>query len=415
MKRTLFFLLIGSAMSLSLASAQQAPLKGYTTVIPLHAPPANASTSALRALIAVPTPLPMWTYSITASADLGGGVYSGSIIGHSPYLRGKAVTTIPAQIIPLVITITDTNGTIVYDPTAPDACVSGHTVDDIITGSPVFTNNTSWTMNGVNVGTTQYEDANVRAEFWSLVSGSNYHLLLSETTLASQSLSFGTGGADGPGTNYPTSDFGLCDPIGVININDLDNAVQALITGPLAGTVNVGTFPIFLTKNVVSALSGTSIFTDCCVLGYHSAFTVGPNIQVYSPFAIDTAGAFGPGYTSAFSHEVGEAIHDPTTNNPTPVWGNIGQDVGNCTATPPGQNNFEVGDPLSPGFGTPTNEWIVPASNGLTYDLQELAFFNWFYGGTSLGTGGFFSNNGTFGGDAILCSAGGGSNGLNNP
>jgi hypothetical protein len=343
----------------------------------------------------------MWTYSVNASADLGGGTYTGTIIGHSPYLRGKAVTTIPAQIIPLVITITDGSGTIVYDPTAPDACVPGHTVVDVITNSPVFTNN-SWTMNGVNVGTTQYEDANVRAEFWSLVSGSNYHLLLSEATLASQSLSFGTGGANGPGTNYPKSEFGTCDPIGVININDLDNAVQALITGPLAGLVNVGTLPIFLTKNVVSAEVGTSIFSECCVLGYHSAFSVGPNLQVYSPFAIDTAAAFGPGFTSAFSHEVGEAIHDPTTNNPTPVWGNIGQTVGTC------QNNFEVGDPLSPGFETVTNEWSLVGANGLTYDLQELAFFNWFYGGASLGAGGIYSNHGSFQGDAILCSLGGG-------
>jgi len=408
MKRTLFFLLIGSAMSVSLASAQQAPLKGYTTVIPLHKPPADTSSAALQSLVVGVTPLPMWTYSITASADLGGGVYTGQIMGHSPYLRGKGVTTLPTQIIPLVITITDTNGTFTYDPTATDTgCVAGHTVVDVITSSPIYTNN-SWTMNGVNVGTTQYEDANVRAEFWSLVNGSNYHLLLSETTLASQALSFGTGGANGPGTNYPTSTFGLCDPIGVININDLDSAVQALITGPLAGTVNVGTFPIFLTKNVVSATSGTSIFSSCCVLGYHSAFSVPPHIQVYSPFAIDTAGAFGPGFTSAFSHEIGEAIHDPSTNNPTPVWGNIGQDVGNCTATPPGQNNFEDGDPLSPGFGTPTNEWSVLGSNSLTYDLQELAFYNWFYGGPSLGAGGGYSNHGTFKGDAILCSAGGG-------
>jgi hypothetical protein len=407
MKRTLFFLLVGSALSVSVASAQT-PLKGYTTVIPLHAPPANASTAALQAIISVPTPLPMWTYSMTASADLGGGTYSGTIIGHSPYLRGKAVTNIPTQIIPLVITITDSNGTFTYDPTAVDTpCIPGHTVVDTIAGSPVFTNNTSWTMNGVNVGTTQYEDANLRAEFWSLVSGSNYHLLLSETTLASQSLSFGTGGANGPGTNYPTSDFGLCDPLGVINIDDLDTAVNNIITGPLAGTINIGTFPIFLTKNVVAATKGTSVFSNCCVLGYHSAFNVGSNIQVYSPFSIDTAQAFGPGFTSALSHEIGEAIHDPNTGNPTPVWGNIGQDVGNC---PGGQNNFEVGDPLSPGFGTPTNEWVVLGSNGLTYDLQELAFINWFYGGTSLGAGGGYSNHSTFKGDAKLCSAGGGTN-----
>ena len=46
-------------------------------------------------------------------------------------------------------------------------------------------------------------------------------------------------------------------------------------------------------------------------------------------------------------------------------------------------------------------------ANGLTYRLQELAFFSWFFGGPSLGTGGKYSSNGTFGGYANLCPPGG--------
>jgi hypothetical protein len=153
----------------------------------------------------------------------------------------------------------------------------------------------------------------------------------------------------------------------------------------------------------VSATSGISIFTDCCVLGYHSGFFVGPNLQIYSPFSIDTTGLFGAGYVTTLSHEMAEAVNDPTTNNPTPLWGDLGQVVGTC------QNNLEVGDPLSEGFGTPTNPFVVVGDNGLTYNLQELAYYGWFFGSTSLGVGagGRGSNNNSFGPSAIICPPGG--------
>ena len=65
------------------------------------------------------------------------------------------------------------------------------------------------------------------------------------------------------------------------------------------------------------------------------------------------------------------------------------------------QSNLEVGDPLS---GT-----LIPivTLNGFHYHLQEMAFYSWFYGGTSLGAGGKYSSNGTFNGAAKLCPPGG--------
>jgi len=38
--------------------------------------------------------------------------------------------------------------------------------------------------------------------------------------------------------------------------------------------------------------------------------------------------------------------------------------------------------------------------NGITYDLQELAFYSWFFGAPSTGAGGLFSDNGSFTTDA---------------
>ena len=342
-------------------------------------------------IVSTVTPLPSWDYSITASADRGGGVYSGTILGRSPYLRGKTTTTIPTQIVPLIITITTPTSSVTYDPTAPDACLGGVSALDKLGNSPIFTNN-SWTMNGVNVGNTQYIDAFQRAQFWSLVGGTPYHLMLNKSNLPAQPLSFAMNGVNGGNFTFT----GGCEPLGIVQIDDLDAAVQALITGPLAGMVNAGTFPVFLTKSVVSADGVPALPNHCCILGYHSGLFVGGNLQVYSPLTYDASGAFGDTDISVMAHEMGEAVNDPTGINPTPAWGNIGQTVGFCQA------NFEVGDPLSPGFGTPTNSFVVGG-----YHLQEMAFFNWFFGGPSLGAGGAYSNNGTFLGDAKHCPPGG--------
>jgi hypothetical protein len=174
--------------------------------------------------------------------------------------------------------------------------------------------------------------------------------------------------------------------------------MQNLLKVTLAGTVTPGTFPIFLTHNVVMSEGSVG---NCCILGYHSGYTgTGGNLQIYSPFSLDTSGAFG-GDVTTLSHEMAEAVNDPTTNNGTPVWGNIGQVSGT-------QNNFEVGDPLSPGgIGSPSPITVSGAANGLTYHVQELTFFSWFFGHKSLGAGGKYSSNGTFGGFMKLDPPGG--------
>jgi hypothetical protein len=290
---------------------------------------------------------------------------------------------------------------VTYDPTAPDPCVPGHSGVEMITGSPLFTNN-PWTMNGVDVGNTQYMDAFMRAQFWSLVGGTPYHFILKPEVLPAQSLTFSGASSSGTGQNFDAQSIasGGCGSVGVVTMQELDSAVQALINGPLAASVNAGTLPIFLTKSVVTGNNTTDLFSNqCCALGYHSSFAAGANLQIYSPFSLDTSGVFGNMDVSTLSHELGEAINDPTGNNPTPSWGNVGQSA--C------QDNLEVGDPLSPGFNTPTKEFTVVGANGLTYHLQELAFANWFFDAPSLGAGGKSSNNGSFSGGAKPCPPGG--------
>jgi hypothetical protein len=160
--------------------------------------------------------------------------------------------------------------------------------------------------------------------------------------------------------------------------------------------LNASQFPFFLMYNSALSDGAANNVNNCCILGYHNA--LGNPGQTYG-----IAGFEGRNQTvfngvadiASATHEVNEWTNDPSGSNATPAWGNIGQ-VSGC------QSNLEVGDPLS-GSLMPN----VTMPNGFTYHLQELAFYSWFYGGTSLGAGGKFSSNGTFGGAAKLCPPGG--------
>lgn len=156
-------------------------------------------------------------------------------------------------------------------------------------------------------------------------------------------------------------------------------------------------FPIFLTqlgtgpKTFVVIMFYDTVMLDssggCCIGGFHNWFA-NPDFsglpQTYAVANFDVNSAGTKNDISALSHEVGEWLNDPFTNNPVPAWGHIGQQSG-C------QSNLEVGDPLS---GTRIS---VTMSNGVTYHPQELAFTSLFYRRSpSLGVGGLYSSHGTF-------------------
>jgi hypothetical protein len=152
-------------------------------------------------------------------------------------------------------------------------------------------------------------------------------------------------------------------------------------------TVNPGTFPMLMLYNSPMPIGDPTNIGDCCVGGFHSILPVGPiTFQAYSPFDFDVSGLFttASSDTAIASDEVAEFVNDPYIINQTPAWGHTGQ-VAGC------QGNLEVGDPLT------GNEFPrIVGSNGITYHLQELAFFSWFFGNPSLGIHGWDSDNGTF-------------------
>ncbi len=338
--------------------------------------------------------LPVWNYTVTAAQD--GKTYSGSIVGQAT--TSNASTTVPTVIIPVVIRITQNGTTFVFDPTQPDAgCLGGtNTALALEQKSPLF-NSAPFTLNGVNVGTTQWPDANTRGEFFSqLAAGSNYHVLLSTTTGPTLTISINAGRTGSTtaevfsvsgtqcGTGTTTNPHAA---IAVVNINTIDAQLQSYIT---AHGLTTGQFPFFVTYNAVISGGAANNLNNCCILGYHNALTNGQTYGIGEFEGRNGTVFTGVADVAAPSHEVNEWINDPFGNNPTPAWGNTGQVVG-CQA------NLEDGDPLS-GTLMPT-----VTLNGFTYHLQELAFFSWFYGGTSLGAGGKFSSNGTFAAASTLC------------
>jgi len=347
--------------------------KGRSVVRPLKN--ARDLMPVIRAQSAAGTTIPLWNYSVVSPAD--NLTYSGSMVGRSPFFHGYRSTSVQAYLIPVIMTFSD--GT-KLDPTAPDSCLGGMNVADVTAKSPIF-QNAAFTLNGANVGPTQYIDAFQRANFWSKVAaaGNRYHTLLNLTTLPAVNVSVPAldGGAQNLGIFFCTW--------GDVDINWFDAYVQnTLLPSLVAQGVAPNTLPIFLFDSINLCDPYDPNNVPCGILGYHGAYTPSTLLQTYITSDFDTSGLYS-GDVSVLSHEIGEWMDDPVGTNPTPLWGNTGQ-VAGC------QGNLEVGDPL-------TGTILLPqiTMNNFTYSLQELAYFSWFYRlSPSLSAGLAYSDGGTF-------------------
>ena len=388
---------------------------------------ANANPTAALNPILVVQHLPIWQYSATSNiAGDAAGPYAISMVGKSPFTRGLTSTAISVVLIPLVLNFNfgGATGTYTFDPTAADdGCLgAGNTALSLTQASPIFNPIYNFIMNGVLTGSnTTYIDAWNRGQFWSLVSrgGTSYSLVFSVTTAATQTINLTASGSAGShavayhfagqcGSNVTQTN--APGDLGVVDINDLDpTALQNIITSL---GLNPSQFPFFVIYNVAMS-DGPAVvsppLSNCCILGFHESYTgvVSNPGQTYG--IAEFEGRNQTLFTdvadvSVMAHEVGEWVADPSGNNATPRWGNIGQ-VGTCpTSSSGGQTNLEVGDPLS-GNSAPVA--ATDATIPFTFHMQELVFFNWFYSSPSLGAGAKYSSNGTFSGTAKACPPGG--------
>jgi len=395
-KRILLAIFCVAAVAVTVAkvkmNAQSSPLRGYFAVIPY---PGN-SQDALVASQNNAT-IPLSSYTFKASKD--GNTYTDVIVGQTPFQRGHTPTTVKVLLVPMIINI----GANVFDSTAANSCGGsmGHSDVANFQNSPIMSPVTfdgaggaghGALVNGVNMGTGTYNDTHRRAEFLQAIGGptSAYHTNYAVTVTATQTITAATSA----GHSAIITGSG-CSLLGGLDINFFDNYFSTTVLNAVGG--NPTDFVLFLMHDVVFYQGSTN---NCCILGYHG--TLG-NMQTYSPTDYDTTGDFGTGIVnvSVAAHEIGEWADDPLGNNPTPLWGGIGQ-VSGC------QNNWEVGDPL-----TGTNFPAILMPNGVTYNPQETVFWSWYYSADhdaffqNMEAGGKYSMHGTFGGPSKVCPPGG--------
>jgi hypothetical protein len=306
---------------------------------------------------------PTWNFSYSYL----GPTYTDTFVGTNP--TGGATTTVPVYIIPIKLTL----GGFTADPKT--VLSNGKSVIKNTTASPIFVKGIKFVQGGTNVGKTQYIDAFQRAALWGTVSThKTYHVLLGKPVVKpEQTLA------------VPTNQGTLATAFGaeviVANINWFDPIAEAMISSL---GIPSGALPIFLTTETY--LANSSNGTNCCIGGYHSVSGAG---QPYAQFTyIQVAAAFSQD-VSALSHEIGEYVDDPFTNN---------TDVPPACST---NHIYENGDPLEgeANFGT-----YPYALSGFTYHLQDLVTPVYFGAPSSTSVHGWSTFQGT---SLTVCQNGG--------
>ncbi|MGB7133977.1 MAG: hypothetical protein WBD46_01745 [Acidobacteriaceae bacterium] len=302
--------------------------------------------------------------TFTGSFSYSGYGYAYTMAGRAP--RMNQTTVIPTQYVPLSLYFDS-----YFDGNGNPITIDATTVTNTITRSPLFENAEYAT------GTTQFVDAQMRAEFWPQVNrtDSNFHVLLARPqTLNPVTIEV----PPGSGVVYQAPDGTYFAQI------DYDFLLSQLNTLLQTEPVSVNAIPIFLTRNAVfSDFVNGQPGQDCCIGGLHAALETGQSgNRIYVQTAVfataldaDVADAYfqDPGALAdinALSHELAETLNDPFGDNVTPEYQLPGQDPGAC------EDTLEVGDVVE---GLPPDYTEVPL-HGFTYHPQTLGLLQWFEG-----------------------------------
>ncbi len=285
------------------------------------------------------TPLKTWNGSFVYKSH----TYNYNMVGTDPSTGTS--TTIKVFLIPIALKYVSNGTTTIFSPETIQS--NGKSAVSNTVNSPIFQNMDWVTPMGTDLGTTQYEDAFQRGNFWGTVAGTGYHVLLAQPKLVPlQTITVPA--ADGK----VSTEFGIT--VGTADINWFDSQLQSILT-KYAKVITPSTLPIFITYNSYLTSGG------CCIGGYHSASGSTSAPQAYSHFTyIGTPGIFAQD-VSALSHEVGEWLDDPL--------------VVNTNGNPVSCGILETGDPEE-GF---SNYGAFPYTlNGFTYNLQDLVYLEYF-------------------------------------
>ncbi|MBV8741487.1 MAG: hypothetical protein JOZ12_06845, partial [Sinobacteraceae bacterium] len=363
--------------------------------------PSVATKNYPSGTLVVSESLPLWTFDIKGSRD--GDHHQGTMVGGDPF-RNPGTSKVATYILPLVFrthtiaTHFDPNanggfgglstkpGETTIDPTRADAtCMAApnDTPSKVFEQSPIFNAPPKpFVFGGQTIGATQYVDAFQRSNFWRLSNIKNYHVLL-DPVVTLPAIVIDVPATAGIALTNPElfgGGFLFCAPMLLVDVNWLDSYLNGTVLEKLQEEgVNPGNLPLYLSYNTAFPIGDVTNLGNCCAIGYHGTTGTPLPLQTYAVVDFDTTEFFLPAKngvppglnTEVAAHEVGEWMNDPLISNETAPWGGTGQ-VAGCQA------NLEVGDPLS---GTDVVPVTMP--NGFTYNLQELAFFSWFFGAPS--------------------------------
>jgi hypothetical protein len=340
------FLPVAAATALGLCgvSASAAPAPHFKVVKPLfYTIPHNASWHHASQFPA--GQLTQWNGSFT---DHLGQTVNYTMVGTDPNST-NVKTTIPVYIIPLKMVFGATNGNMTFDPLKSRA--NGKNIVKNLTGSPLFRSSIDFVQGGTDLGQTQYIDAFQRGNFWSVVQKHpRYHVKLGRPTVLP---SFEIDVPPGVGS-VMTNPFGT-QPAGQMEVDVFDQDIQNYLTAN-AATITPDSFPLFVSVDTYLT-EGVAV---CCIGGYHSATAGHPSGQTYAYATYETENGSFSQDVSAFSHEIGEWMDDPFTDNSV-----------NCADN----NIMEDGDPLENNANYGGFPYTV---NGITYNLQSLVFIGYF-------------------------------------
>jgi hypothetical protein len=341
-------LAVGSMVLVASAKPTQATRPLFVTVpnnVSWHTAPATGSPR-----------LKQWNGSFT---DHLGQTVNYTMVGADPAIANTA-STVPVYVIPVKFTYGKLTGKMQFDPLAVMQS-NGRSLMSNFVNSPLFKANVKFVQGGTNVGTTQYIDAFQRANFWKYVhTNTNYHVLLGKPIILPEQTIHVTNPAlgmvmDNPfGTGKCSDNRSNC--VGTYEIDLFDRKVQAWLAN--FSEITPHALPLFISYNIYLT-EGTSEQV-CCIGGYHSATAGHPTGQTYAYATyVDLPGVFSQD-VSAWSHEIGEWMDDPFTDN----------DV-NCADN----TIMEDGDPLENNPNSGAYPYTV---NGFTYNLQSLVFIGYF-------------------------------------
>jgi hypothetical protein len=293
-----------------------------------------------------------------------------AIIGTNPQSSDKT-TTVPVNMIPISVNF---GGQAITLDGSSD-------VASTVT-SPLFQTDSNYGMGGANL---QFNDAMFRAQFWGTIQrtrhtgfnvvlgnpnvGSTFSTTLPANTAPVCTSTTTTAFGDGCGAVYDFCGATSCQLVGVIDPTYFELSI--LQPAVDSHTINPAALSIFLTSDIVLG-DPLNIMNYCCIIGFHGWDQTGPSFNgQYFTFAWASYtdpnfnnDVFGVPITdiNALSHEIGEWMSDPWTNNALPyAWSVNNQPQYGCSPI------LEVGDPLV-GIVIPTNG----------YNPQDLAYYSWF-------------------------------------